>query len=499
MGTNSESPLPLLLQLTLLLPACVPGSPPPPEPSPCGTPCPEGELCEQLADDTFVCLEICQRTAECEDDGLFCNGRPTCEASGSQPEGDVCVPGAPPCPEGLRCDEDAEACEECRDDGDCARDETFCSGPLTCDDGRCRGHDPPCGEGELCDEAAGACVQCIEDFDCEGDGLFCDGAFACVDGFCEAGPPPCAANEVCDEDTWTCMPAGDVSVAIEGGDRDVDGCAPFSFGALVTGLAAPEYAWEVSGAEASIVGPADGERVEVFAAEEGEVRITLTATGVDRHGAARSMDTATRVDARISIRIRDDDWAGADWGDLPAPPPRVVPDPPPEVRVEQDATPEAGNPSPCRRVEARFSTSLAERRPVDLLFHHVAQPYDPSNGRVNRVMLTTSLSLRSPTHPEDVALMLSGLLVQDGVVFLGLPHASAGYHAPLDRWVDFTAELNAGSVASLEGAVPDFAEGAAPMTFGLRLQVGTDEPEADEVEVEIRLDGFEAVVDRECP
>ncbi len=102
----------------------------------------------------------------CPNDELFCNGEETCDE-----ENNECLPGDDPCPSGT-CDEDNDIClieilPECETDTDCD-DGLFCNGKETCNqDGTCQsGSGNPCADDglfctgvETCDEGSDTCIS----------------------------------------------------------------------------------------------------------------------------------------------------------------------------------------------------------------------------------------------------------------------------------------------------------------------------------------------------
>ncbi|TFH25223.1 MAG: hypothetical protein E4H03_01420 [Myxococcales bacterium] len=145
------------------------------------------------------------------DNGVFCDGAETCSAQ----EG--CIAGPPPaCNDGVSCTHDicdrtADACASSADDALCD-DGAFCNGAETCDatTGCAAGTAPVCADtvactADMCDETADACVNFAVDDVCD-NGQFCDGEERCdVDDGCENGVPAeiddgvdCTVD-VCDE------------------------------------------------------------------------------------------------------------------------------------------------------------------------------------------------------------------------------------------------------------------------------------------------------------
>lgn len=121
---------------------------------------------------------LCASDDTCND-GLFCNGAEACapEAPGADDAG--CAPGAPPCGDGMTCDEDADLClDACQVDPDADDDgvPAIACGGADCDD-----TDPEVrpGAAEICDPA-GVDEDCdpstLANADQDADGL---AGFAC--------------------------------------------------------------------------------------------------------------------------------------------------------------------------------------------------------------------------------------------------------------------------------------------------------------------------------
>jgi len=143
---------------------------------------------------------LCATDADCDDDGLFCNGAETCVDAACQSSGDPCTDPALP-----YCDESSDSCVECLVDGDCD-DGLFCTGTETCVSGACQSSDGPCTDPALpfCDETSDACVECLTDGNCT-DGLFCNGSETCdATGTCQPGADPCP-GQLCDEADDVCV------------------------------------------------------------------------------------------------------------------------------------------------------------------------------------------------------------------------------------------------------------------------------------------------------
>ncbi|MGH9797184.1 MAG: hypothetical protein ACRD5D_03395, partial [Candidatus Polarisedimenticolia bacterium] len=163
----------------------------------------------------------CQTDEEC-DDGIFCNGKETCDLTRG-----VCARGeTPDCDDGNpcttdACDTTANACvNRPVEDGTACADQDFCNGEEACRMGECVSPGPvaceddgnPCTL-ERCDPQQNACVSfpAPDGTSCS-DGLFCNGEEVCRDGTCFAGPPvvceddgnPCTDIK-CDEEQDACV------------------------------------------------------------------------------------------------------------------------------------------------------------------------------------------------------------------------------------------------------------------------------------------------------
>jgi len=141
------------------------------EPIACGA----GGVCSPVEGECVACVV----DGDC-DDGLFCNGAESCDASGAAA---ACVSAGNPCaatPNVPQCDEAADACVECLTDA-------HCTAPETCQAGACAA--PP--------------VACTGDADCPDDGLFCNGEEICDD----SGPTAVCTHtgSPCTDDTPTCV------------------------------------------------------------------------------------------------------------------------------------------------------------------------------------------------------------------------------------------------------------------------------------------------------
>ncbi|UCF35135.1 MAG: hypothetical protein JSV78_07485 [Phycisphaerales bacterium] len=206
--------------------------------------------------------------AHCPDDGLFCNGTESCDASSG------CVSSGDPCPTGMSCNETTDSCEQCQGDSDCddgvdctddtcvagacvftpndahcPNDGQFCNGTESCDaSSGCISSGDPCPAGMSCNESTDRCEQCQGDSDCDDgvnctddtcvagtcvftpndadcpdDDLFCNGTESCdASSGCVSSGDPCLAGKVCNEQTDTCEDA-DLDDPLADQDSDGDG------------------------------------------------------------------------------------------------------------------------------------------------------------------------------------------------------------------------------------------------------------------------------------
>jgi hypothetical protein len=140
----------------------------------------------------------CTTTADCEDDGVFCNGGVLCRDS-------VCIPTPPPsCGDGIHCTIDS-----------CSEELVGCINVPNsdlCDDGLA------CIDGEGC----GVPPACEFTADCADDAYVCNGAPQCFDGQCVEVPIDCDDDDACTEDRCVEGP-GCVNDPYDT-DNDVDHC-----------------------------------------------------------------------------------------------------------------------------------------------------------------------------------------------------------------------------------------------------------------------------------
>jgi len=184
------------------------------------TGCQAGEAPE--VDDSVDCtVDSCDEDADAVvhsiddgacDDGEFCNGAETCDATAG------CIESSSPCDDGVPCtvdgcDENADACTNTPSDEAC-NDGSFCSGSEFCDATTgcqsnadaldCTALDSECGMG-FCDDSIEDCdvVAINEGQSCD-DGLLCTGGDICDGGVC-VGLPTCdPICERCDAETGSC-------------------------------------------------------------------------------------------------------------------------------------------------------------------------------------------------------------------------------------------------------------------------------------------------------
>ena len=148
---------------------------------------------------------ICQYTPDDSlcDNGLYCDGVETCDASSG------CLSGTNPCPPPLMCDEDNDRCSNCLTDSDC--DEGIGCTVDVCDqDGNCQ-NTPDDG---LCDDSIDCTIDtCDQSNDCQhtpddslcDNVLFCDGVETCdASSGCLSGSDRCPPPLMCDDKNDRC-------------------------------------------------------------------------------------------------------------------------------------------------------------------------------------------------------------------------------------------------------------------------------------------------------
>lgn len=161
-----------------------------------------------------VCLQ-CQNDDEC-DDGLFCNGKETCDNQGACQKGTAIN-----CDDGVECTEDScddsiGKCMNISDDANCS-DGLWCNGQEICDplNGCLEGTEPNCDDGiectvDSCNETSDVCDHDPDDALCD-NGQFCDGLESCDPlNDCQNGTPiDCddgvsCTDDFCNEENQTC-------------------------------------------------------------------------------------------------------------------------------------------------------------------------------------------------------------------------------------------------------------------------------------------------------
>ncbi len=175
-----------------------------------GTPvdCDDGVGCtdDSCNEGTDSCDNV-TNDANC-DNNLYCDGVETCD------ELLDCQPGTSiDCDDGVgctddTCNENTDSCDNIANDSNCDNG-LFCDGAESCDAiFDCQSGTDPC-PGQSCDEGGDVCVDCLGDGDCD-DGAFCNGAETCVAGACIAGTPvDCndgvgCTDDSCNEGTDSC-------------------------------------------------------------------------------------------------------------------------------------------------------------------------------------------------------------------------------------------------------------------------------------------------------
>ena len=166
----------------------------------CGGPC---SACDCLSDG--ACADV-----------AFCNGDETCDGTGH------CVAGTDPCP-GATCDEIADVCAGCDDDGVCEFGEDCGNCPNDC----ASATNPVCGDG-VCETADGEdCLTCPDDCSgvqngTPGDRYCCGGGTAGQNPVGCSDPRCTALGKICEVDPVLVFCCGDGTC--EGGETIVE-CA----------------------------------------------------------------------------------------------------------------------------------------------------------------------------------------------------------------------------------------------------------------------------------
>ena len=191
--------------------------------------CDDGVGCtdDSCNEGTDSCDNIANN-ASC-DDGLFCNGSETCNATLD------CQAGSDPCP-GQICDEATDTCNDCTTNGDCD-DGLFCNGAESCVGGSClAGTAVNCGDGvgcsdDSCNEGTDSCDNVANNANCD-DGLFCNGAETCNATLdCQAGTAPncddsvACTDDSCNEGTDSCDNIANNANCDDGVACTIDDCA----------------------------------------------------------------------------------------------------------------------------------------------------------------------------------------------------------------------------------------------------------------------------------
>lgn len=164
-------------------------------------PCQSDEQCDDQAgctDDSCDTSGECRNADNCEDNGIFCDGTPTCLID----EGEcftlqACANPTP------ACDETQDRCLPCERDDQCD-DQVACSD-------------------DSCEIATG---ECRHTDNCVDNGIFCDGIPFCQfdTGECFASPPCGVMAPVCDEIQDRCGPCDRNDQCDDGVDSTVDTC-----------------------------------------------------------------------------------------------------------------------------------------------------------------------------------------------------------------------------------------------------------------------------------
>ena len=154
----------------------------------------------------------CTVDGDC-DDGAWCNGAETCNAGSCQ------AGTAPDCADGVSCTDDScneatDSCDNVANNGNCDNG-LFCDGAETCNAslGCQAGTAPDCNDGvsctdDSCNEGTDSCDNVANDGNCD-NGLFCDGAETCNASLgCQDGPDPCTGGQTCNETTDVCEGGG---------------------------------------------------------------------------------------------------------------------------------------------------------------------------------------------------------------------------------------------------------------------------------------------------
>jgi len=149
------------------------------------------------------------------DNGLWCDGSETCHATLGCQSGS-----APNCNDGVACTDDScnegtDSCDNTPNNGLCD-DGVYCNGAETCNAslGCQSGSAVNCNDGigctdDSCNEGTDSCDHVANDAYCPDDGQFCNGTEFCSAATdCSSTGDPCAGNETCNESTDTCDAGG---------------------------------------------------------------------------------------------------------------------------------------------------------------------------------------------------------------------------------------------------------------------------------------------------
>jgi hypothetical protein len=158
-----------------------------------GSPCNREQRCVESDDECVT--EGCDEDADCEDD-RYCNGDETCDTGSGE-----CRDASRRLSDGVSCTDDTcnegdDQVEHRAEDANCD-DGRFCNGEETCDASEgCRPGAAACPD-QVCNEATDECQACAHSADCN-DGLFCNGIETCnIDaGLCVPGTPPATSDGI---------------------------------------------------------------------------------------------------------------------------------------------------------------------------------------------------------------------------------------------------------------------------------------------------------------
>ncbi len=276
-----------------------------------------GDIVEAGLDNVQFCGTSggCTSDAQCSD-GLFCNGAETCNLSTGQ-----CQAGTPPnCDDGVSCtvdscNESTDTCDNVPDDGACDNG-LFCDGSETCNATLgCQDGPDPCSGGQTCNETNDTCEGggggCSHSADfTSGAGGWTNGADTCTTGSFIVGTP--------DATTWQ-LGGGNPGQAFFTqnnpggiGTDDVDGGTCEALSPVVDCSAESSASVSIdyyhgqrdAGDDAS-----DGFTIEVL--NNGSVVSTLVSIGdVTNNPAWTTVSTTVNNPGNIQVRVRATDAAG---------------------------------------------------------------------------------------------------------------------------------------------------------------------------------------------